>query len=108
MDLNVHNSSLEGAMDLKFAPFCSSCDALSDGILFSTFFGLRKIKPWTIVHGFWPENENFDLGKKMISLEWASQEEQNDPNFSFIAPSSEELWVCKDYNYMPWHLAVCS
>ena len=56
-----------------------------------TFFGLPKIKPWTIVHGFRPENENFDIGKKMISLERASQEEQNDTNFSFIAPSSELL-----------------
>ena len=32
-------------MKLKFAPFCSSRDALSDGILFHQ-------KPWTIVHGF--------------------------------------------------------
>ena len=29
----------------------------------------------------------------MISSERASQEEQNGANFSFIAPSSEELWV---------------
>ena len=29
-----HNSSLEGATKLKFAPFCSSRDALSYGILF--------------------------------------------------------------------------
>ena len=27
-------SSLEGAIELKFVPFCSSLDALSDGILF--------------------------------------------------------------------------
>ena len=58
-----------------------------------TFFGLLKIKPWTIVHGLGPENENFDFGKKMISSERASQEEQNGANFSFIAPSSDELWV---------------
>ena len=32
--LRTHNSSLEGDMKLKFAPFCSSRDALSDGILF--------------------------------------------------------------------------
>ena len=30
---NTHNSSLEGAMELKFAPFCSSSDALSDEII---------------------------------------------------------------------------
>ena len=30
----THNSSLEGAMTLKLGPFCSSRDALSDGILF--------------------------------------------------------------------------
>ena len=29
-----HNSSMEGAMKLKLEPFCSSCDALSDGIIF--------------------------------------------------------------------------
>ena len=29
-------------------------------------------------------------------MERASQEEQNGANFSFIAPSSEELWVRKD------------
>ena len=32
----------------------------------------------------------------MISSERAPQEEQNDANFSFIAPSSEELSVCKE------------
>ena len=32
--LHTHNSALEGAMKLKFAPICSSSDALSDGILF--------------------------------------------------------------------------
>ena len=31
----IHNSKVEGATELKFAPFCSSLDALSDGILFS-------------------------------------------------------------------------
>ena len=36
--LNAHNSSLEGATKLKFAPFCSPCDALSNGILFSKLF----------------------------------------------------------------------
>ena len=33
--LNAHNSSLESAMKLKFAPFCSSLNVLSDGIIFS-------------------------------------------------------------------------
>ena len=32
---NAHNSSLEGAMKLKFAPFCSSSNALSNGMIFS-------------------------------------------------------------------------
>ena len=32
----------------------------------------------------------------MISSERASQEEQNDANFSSIALSSEELWVLKE------------
>ena len=51
------------------------------------------MKPWTIVHGFWPENEKFEFGKKRIPSERASQEHQNGANFNFIAPSSEELWV---------------
>ena len=33
-----------------------------------TFFWLPKMKPWTIVHGFWPENENFDFGYKRFHL----------------------------------------
>ena len=43
----THNSSLEGAAELKFVSFCSSRNALSDGILICQ-------KPWTksIVHGF--------------------------------------------------------
>ena len=36
----------------------------------------------------------------MVSLERASQEEQNDANFSFIAPSSEELWAQKEILYI--------
>ena len=61
--------------------------------LSQNFFWTPKIKPWVIVHGFRPENENFDLDKKMISLERASQEEQNGANFSSIAPSIEEFWA---------------
>ena len=34
ISLRTHNSSLEGATKLKFAPFCSSRDALSDDMLF--------------------------------------------------------------------------
>ena len=54
--LNTRNSSLEGATKLKFVPFCSSCDALSGGILFSKLFSDS--------HGFRPENEHFDFGGK--------------------------------------------
>ena len=36
---------------------------------------------------FRSENENVDFAKKSISPERALQEEQNGPNFSFIAPS---------------------
>ena len=39
---NTHNSSLEGAMKLKFVPFYNSRDALSDGILFSELFSDSK------------------------------------------------------------------
>ena len=58
------------------------------------------MKLWTIVHGFRPENENFDFGKKMIASERAFQEEQNGANISFIAPSSEELWQIMPYTIL--------
>ena len=61
---NFKCSQLEGATRLK----------QDIGFLFSfptrwytfitTFFGLPKIKPWTIVHGFRPKAENCDAGKK--------------------------------------------
>ena len=34
LSFHTHNSSLEGAVELKFAPFCSFRDALSIGITF--------------------------------------------------------------------------
>ena len=34
LSFRTRNSALEGAMELKFAPFCSSGDALSVGITF--------------------------------------------------------------------------
>ena len=37
----------------------------------------------------------------MIPSERASQEEQNGSSFSFIAPSSEELWVAMLAIYIP-------
>ena len=51
-------------------------------------------KPWTlkhltIVHGFWPESDLVG-GRGMMLCKSTSQGEQNDPNFSFIAPSVEE------------------
>ena len=41
-------------MELKFVPFCSSRDALSDGIHFlpRSKFPYFGQKPWTITHGF--------------------------------------------------------
>ena len=39
----------------------------------------------------WPKSKIFDFNKMEIPMERASQEEQNGANFSFIAPSSEEL-----------------
>ena len=33
ISLRTHNSSLEGATELKFVPKCSSSDALSHGII---------------------------------------------------------------------------
>ena len=40
----------------------------------------------------WAESDNADSSKKKgIALERASQDEQNGADFSFVAPSSEEL-----------------
>ena len=79
-------------MRLKQVPLDFSFQFLYGGILFSNlFFGLPKLIPWTIVHGFWPENKNFEFGGKRILLERASQEKHNGANFSFIPPSCEEL-----------------
>ena len=36
--LRTHNSSMEDAMKLKFAPLCSPWDALSGGMLFGEIF----------------------------------------------------------------------
>ena len=50
------------------------------------------MKPWTIVHDFWPENKNLVFREKeYIPSERASQEKHNGANFRFIEPSSEEL-----------------
>ena len=48
-------SSLEGAMKLKFAPFCSRLDVLLPGILFlpKSKFSVSGRKPWTIVRRFY-------------------------------------------------------
>ena len=56
----------------------------------------NRSKPWTIDHGFRPEIENLDSGKKMI--ERASEEQQNDANFILMSPSSEESRVRGDIN----------
>ena len=86
--LKAHNFPLEGVMRLKQVPLDFSFRFPWGGILFSKLFlDFQKIKPWTIVHGFWPETEKFDIGQKRIPSERASQEEQNGANFSFIAPS---------------------
>ena len=45
-------------------------------------------KRLTIVDDFRPETEKFDFAE---ITERAPQEDQNGANFSFIAPSSEEL-----------------
>ena len=37
----------------------------------------------------------------MISSERASQDEQNGANFSFVAPSNEELWMRKEIQSKP-------
>ena len=62
-----------------------------------------RSKRLTIVHGFRPETENFNGGKRMISSERACQEEHNGANVSFVAPPSEELraWIYYVHTYIP-------
>ena len=49
-----------------------------------------RSKCLTIVHGFGQKLKILTLAKKRIPSERACQEEQNDANFSFVSPSSEE------------------
>ena len=58
-------------MKLKFAAFCSSFDALSDGILFLTMSNFSDFgqKPWTIIHGL-----IFGSPKKVLRKECHSKE----------------------------------
>ena len=79
-------------MKLKFAPFCSSRNALSDGILFllkSKFSDFGQ-KPWTITHGFffWESEKS---SEKSIPPYRKRKQKSNDACFSRIAPSSGEL-----------------
>ena len=75
--------------------------------LYSTFhFGVKGLQKITSISVKTPYYSPWFLAKiwklllrpKRIPLEKASQEEHNGTNFSFIAPSSEELWVHK-HNY---------
>ena len=84
----THSSSMEGAMRLKFAPFCSSCDALSFFAKVKIFIFRPKTMDYNPWFDFWESEKSLE---EMIPLERASQGEQNGTNFSFIAPSSEEL-----------------
>ena len=60
-----------------------------------SFFAKVKIfifRPKTMDYSPWFDFwESKKSSEKRIPSERASQEEQNDANFSFIAPSSEEL-----------------
>ena len=60
---NAHNSSVEGAMRLKQASLDFSFRLLGVAYFSQNCFWTPKIKPWTIVHGFPPKSENFELGK---------------------------------------------
>ena len=46
MSFHTHNSSPEGAMKLKFAPFCSSQGALSDRTIFGLYIYVKKNPFW--------------------------------------------------------------
>ena len=54
--LHTPNSSLEGAVELKFVPFCSYRDALSDDMFVcrnrSVQFLVENLTPWSNVRRF--------------------------------------------------------
>ena len=63
-EFKANNSALEGAVRLKQAPLDISLFIYYRVPYFpENVFRTPKKKPWTIVHGFWPETENFDFGK---------------------------------------------
>ena len=63
LSFRTHNSSLEGAIELKFVPFCSSLDALSDGNLVcrSQHFQIlaKNHEPKTMHKAFLPISRSF-------------------------------------------------
>ena len=85
-----YNSLLEGATSailllFRYVPF-----PMKAFFLPKSKFSFSAQEPWTIVHGLIfgsPEKGS----EKRMSSERASQGEQNGTNFSFVAPSSEEL-----------------
>ena len=95
-----YNSSLEDAVKLKFAPFCSSSETLSNEIIFlpkSNFSFLAKTLDYSPWFGLWESEKG---SEKRMPSERASQGEQNGTNFSFVAPSSEELRVFKTFDLL--------
>ena len=92
LSFHTHNSSLEGAMELKFAPFCSSQDALSVGITFCQSQNFQILaENHGLVHSliFWESSE------KSIPLYRKRKEKSNGACLSCVAPSSGELCAFK-------------
>ena len=63
-------------------------------------------RPKTMDYNPWFELwESEKSSEKNIPLERASQGECNSPNFSFVAPYSEELYECS--NFFKWRPLPC-
>ena len=75
---------IRGAERVKFQLRCTSqCGVMSAQ---RNLIETMDYSPW-----FSAKNGEFGIWKNVISLERASQEEQNGTNFSFVTPSSEEV-----------------
>ena len=95
----THNSSMEGAMKLKFAPFCSSWDAFSEKTHFlpKPKFSFSGRKPWTIVHGL-----NFGSPKNVLRKGYHRKGHLKRSRMVHI--SASELLPLRSYKHGKGHL----
>ena len=99
------NFPLEGTTELKFVAVCSSCRALSDGILFWESQNFDQ-KPWTIVHGLILESPK--KGLRNVCNSKGNEKRNLMALFTRIAPSSEELQAFEVRPKLTLSRAICT